>query len=67
MFSPTDISKLTKEREVIVDEYPFETLKGCILKKNDRYHVGISSRLDEVKKRMTICHEIGHLETDTIE
>lgn len=67
MFTPINISKIVKEREVIVDEYPFEILKWCILKKNNKYHVGISSRLDEVKKRMTICHEIAHLEDDTID
>lgn len=67
MFSPPSITKIIKEKEVTVDEYPFESIKGCVLKKNNCYHVGISSRLDEVKKRMTICHEVAHIEDETVD
>lgn len=67
MFAPIDITWEAKSRGVTLDEYPFEHIRGCVCRADDRYHIGIASHLDPIKKRMCVAHELAHIEDDTID
>lgn len=67
MFCPCDIIKKADEENVTIDYMPFRHLRGCIVRSWDRYHVGIADNLPERSMRMTVAHELWHLETETID
>jgi Zn-dependent peptidase ImmA (M78 family) len=61
-----DISKQARDDGVIVYEYPFESINGCIYKKGDGYRIGIKEDEDLVQKRMILAHELAHFKDETV-